>query len=202
MSLRERRPLVGRIALGLALACAISPVRARDPSAEGPKLGRPVLPEIVRLWDLTVAADGSGLPPGSGSVTEGRAIYAEKCIACHGPTGSGGVADRLTGGIGTLTSPKPIRTVASYWPYAPTLFDYIRRAMPLTAPQSLDDKEVYGLVAYLLSVDGIVPTDVRLDAASLAKITMPNRNGFVSLENDGFDGNIDRLTGRDTGDHK
>jgi cytochrome c len=202
MSLRKRLSQSGAIAMGLVLACAISPARARDPSAEGPKLGRPASPEVVRQRDLTVAADGSGLPAGSGSVTEGRAIFAEKCVACHGSAGSGGVADRLTGGVGTLASPKPIRTVSSYWPYASTLFDYIRRAMPLTTPQSLDDKDVYGLVAYLLSVDGIVRADARLDADSLAKIAMPNRNGFVTLENDGFDGNIDRLTGRDTGDHR
>jgi cytochrome c len=144
--------------------------------------------------DITVAADGTGLPPGSGTVAEGRATYTAKCVACHGPAGGGGgLADRLTGGMGSLASARPIRTVASYWPYAPTLFDYIRRAMPLTAPQSLHDEEVYGLVAYLLSIDGILTADARLDRQSLSRIVMPNRDGFVSLENQRFDGNIERV---------
>lgn len=143
--------------------------------------------------DITVAGDGTGLPPGAGSVAEGKAIFDQKCAACHGTAASGGVADRLTGGIGTLTAPKPIKTVASYWPYAPTLFDYIRRAMPLTAPPSLKDDEVYALAAYLLSIDGIVDADARLDARSLTQIRMPNRAGFVSLEDKAFDGNIERL---------
>jgi cytochrome c len=191
MSLRRRSLVHGGIVLALAGTLA-GIGRARDPSADSPRLGQPASPEIIRQRDLTVTGDGMGLPVGSGSVAEGRALFAEKCVACHGAAGKGDVADRLTGGVGTLTSPKPIRSVASYWPYAPTLFDYIRRAMPLNAPQSLDDTEVYGLVAYLLSVDGIVPADARLDAPALAKIAMPNRNGFVSLERDGFDGNIER----------
>ncbi|WP_442680457.1 c-type cytochrome [Sphingomonas sp. ASY06-1R] len=149
--------------------------------------------DLVRAWDITVAADGTGLPEGSGSVAEGRALYETKCRACHGAAGAGGIADRLTGGVGSLASDKPIKTVASYWPYAPTLFDYIRRAMPLTAPQSLSDQDVYSLVAYLLSIDGIVAGDARLDGPSLARIRMPNRNGFVSLERTRFDGNVERV---------
>jgi mono/diheme cytochrome c family protein len=185
MSMRKR--------LLVAVACvAAMPGLARDPSPETPKLGRPADAAIVAATDISVASDGQGLPPGSGSVAEGRATFEAKCVACHGAGGSGGVADRLTGGVGTLASAKPIRTVASYWPYAPTIFDYVRRAMPLTAPQSLTDDEVYGLVAYLLSVDGIVSAETRLDANSLPRIEMPNRKGFVSLEHDDFDGNIDR----------
>lgn len=195
MSMREPWLLVGAMLLGGAVVLA----RASDAgpvgysSADSPKLGRPASPEVIRRMDITVAADGTGLPAGSGSVTEGRATYELKCASCHGPAGSGGIADRLTGGIGSLASTRPIKTVASYWPYAPTLFDYIRRDMPLTAPQSLEDKEVYGLVAYLLSIDGIVPADARLDGASLSRIRMPNRKGFVSLENRHFDGNIERV---------
>ncbi|WP_303543713.1 c-type cytochrome [Sphingomonas natans] len=180
------------IAGGLVLLAGAASALARDPAAETPRLGRPAAPEIVSRLDLTVASDGTGLPPGSGSVVEGRATYTAHCVACHGAAGSGGVADRLTGGIDTLASAKPVKTVASYWPYAPTLFDYIRRAMPLTAPQSLDDRQVYGLVAYLLSIDGIVSADARLDATNLPKIAMPNRSGFVSLEGERFDGNLER----------
>jgi cytochrome c len=87
--------------------------------------------------------------------------------------------DRLTGGVGSLATPTPIKTVASYWPYATTVFDYIRRAMPLTAPQTLTNDQVYAVTAYLLSVDGIVPKDAVMDAGSLPKVVMPNRNGFV-----------------------
>ena len=149
--------------------------------------------------DITVAGDGTGLPAGSGSVAEGQATYEAKCAVCHGPAGKGGVADRLTGGTGLRTLPTPIKTVVNYWPYAPTLFDYIRRAMPLTEPQSLDNDEVYGLVAYLLSVDGVVPPKARLDKRSLSKVIMPNRDGFVSLEGRRFDGNIDRVQPVDAG---
>jgi len=185
MSMRDRLLLGGTILLLLTAAVG--------PPANSPKLGRPAPSDVVRRMDITVAADGTGLPPGSGSVAEGRATYAAKCAACHGPAGAGGLADRLTGGIGSLASAKPVRTVASYWPYAPPLFDYIRRAMPLTAPQSLADTEVYGLVAYLLSIDGIVAPDARLDGPALSHIAMPNRGGFVSLEPEGFDGNIERV---------
>ncbi len=180
----------------LAAACALIGLgwagQARDVEAGGPRLGQPAGADVIARRDLTVTPDGAGLPAGSGTVAEGRATYAAKCAACHGAAGSGGVADRLTGGIGTLASPKPVKTIASYWPYATTIFDYVRRAMPLTAPQSLADDEVYGLVAYLLSVDGIVSPDARLDARTLPKVRMPNREGFVSLEAQGFDGNTER----------
>ncbi len=171
----------------LVLACS---AKARDATDDGPHYGRPASPVVIGRMDMTIAADGVGLPPGSGSVGEGRATFAAKCAACHGSDGAGGIADRLTGGVGSLASGKPVRTVASYWPYATTVFDYVRRAMPLTAPQSLTDEEVYGLVAYLLSVDGIVRADARLDSVSLPKIAMPNRDGFISLEKHDFDGSV------------
>src|SRR5205085_12612753 len=124
-----------------------------------------------------------GLPPGSGTVEQGAAVFAQKCVACHGPNGAGTASgDRLTGGIGTLTSDNPIKTVSSYWPYATTLFDYIRRAMPVTNPQSLQNDEVYAVAAYFLSIDNIVPKDAVLDAQSLPKVQMPNRNGFINWE--------------------
>jgi S-disulfanyl-L-cysteine oxidoreductase SoxD len=194
--MRERFLLVG--AALLALGGMANPGRAGDAGADGPRLGKPAGQDVIRRMDITVAADGTGLPAGSGSVAQGRAIYAEQCTGCHGLAGSGGAADRLTGGVGSLASAKPIRTVASYWPYAPTLFDYIRRAMPLTAPQSLEDDEVYGLVAYLLSIDGIVANDARLDRRSLARVVMPNRDGFVSLAGQHFDGNIERAQSTET----
>jgi mono/diheme cytochrome c family protein len=191
----------GRLVYGAALALASavyagSLSSAVSPQAggrtAGPALGRPAALASITAMDLTVQADGTGLPRGSGTVAQGLATYAAKCEACHGAAGSGGIADRLTGGIGSLAAKKPVRTVASYWPYAPTLFDYVRRAMPYNASQSLSDNEVYGVVAYLLSIDHIVPFNGRLDAKSLAKVKMPNRNGFLSLKSRDFDGNIER----------
>ncbi len=152
---------------------------AAAPSSPG--LGRPATPAEVAKVDISIPPSGAGLPAGSGSATQGAVIFAEKCQACHGAAGAGGPMDRLTGGVGSLTTPTPVKTVASYWPYATTVFDYIRRAMPLTAPQSLTDDETYALTAYLLSVDGIVPKDAVLDAAALPKVAMPNRGGFVDF---------------------
>jgi cytochrome c len=156
-----------------------------------PHLGRPATASDIAAMELSVGSDGSGLPAGSGTVAQGKITYAAQCAACHGDAGSGAIADRLTGGVGSFASKKPLRSAASYWPYAPSLFDYIRRAMPYTQPQSLSDDEVYGVVAYLLSIDHIVPPNARLDAKRLARIEMPNRHGFVSLGGRNFDGNIE-----------
>jgi cytochrome c len=151
-------------------------------AAASPGLGRLATPAEVSKADISVRPDGDTLPPGKGSAAEGRAIYLAKCQSCHGPEGAGGPMDRLTGGVGSLATKTPVKTVASYWPYATTVFDYVRRAMPLTAPQSLTDDEVYAVTAYLLSVDGIVPKDAVLDAKSLPTIRMPNRDGFVGYK--------------------
>ena len=145
----------------------------------GPGLGRPASPAAIAAADLSISSDGANLPPGSGTVARGAQVYAQKCMSCHGPDGAGGPRDRLTGGIGTLAEANRVKTVASFWPHATTLFDYIRRAMPIQAPQSLADEEVYSLVAYLLSVDGIVAKDAVMDAQTLPKVRMPNRDGFV-----------------------
>ena len=146
---------------------------------EHPNLGRPLTPEEIQKIDITVSPDGTGLPPGSGSVLSGEAVYEQKCQSCHGPQGSGKPQDRLTGGVGTLSSAKPVKTPVSYWSNATTIFDYIRRAMPITAPQSLTNDEAYAVTAYLLSIDGVVPKDAVLDAKSLPRVKMPNRDGFI-----------------------
>ncbi len=161
--------------LSLAAVCLVASIHAQ----QHPNLGRPLSQDEVRKIDITVAPDGTGLPPGSGSVSAGAAVYAQKCQSCHGPEGSGKPQDQLTGGVGTLTSNKPVKTPVSYWPAATTLFDYIRRAMPITTPQSMTNDEVYAVTAYLLSIDGVVPKDAVLDAKSLPKVKMPNRDGFV-----------------------
>ncbi len=127
--------------------------------------------------------DGSELPPGSGSVAQGKTVYEAQCLACHGDKLQGGQGDRLIGGRGTLSgddpTKAPVKTVESYWPYATTLVDYIKRAMPLTAPDSLDNDDVYAVAAYILSQANIVGSDAVLDAKSVAAVPMPNRDGFI-----------------------
>jgi len=145
-----------------------------------PDLGRDVKPEEIAAWEITIPPDGKGLPAGGGTAAAGETVYAAKCAGCHGAKGTEGPADRLVGGIGTLATPKPVRTVGSYWPFATTLFDYIRRAMPYNAPRSLSNDEVYALCAYLLFLNGIIGPEVRIDAKTLPQVKMPNRDGFVT----------------------
>ena len=148
--------------------------------AETPGQGRPASPQEIALWDLSIGPDGAGLPPGSGSPQQGEAVYAAKCLPCHGEKGSGKPNDQLVGGIGTLAGQQPpVKTVGSFWPYATTLFDYVRRAMPSNAPKSLSEDEVYAVCAYILRLNGIVGEDAVMNAQTLAKVQMPNRDGFV-----------------------
>jgi len=147
--------------------------------AQGPNLGRTLTPEETQKLDITIAPDGTGLPSGSGSVAVGATVYAQKCQGCHGAQGAGKPMEQLTGGVGTLASARPVKTPISFWPSATTLFDYIRRAMPITAPQTLTNNEAYAVTAYLLSIDGVVAKDAVLDAKSLPQVKMPNRDGFV-----------------------
>lgn len=174
--------LRGLLPAALIAALLIPAARAAD--APGPPYGLGTSPTAAQIaaWDIDVRADGKGLPPGQGSVEEGAALFAQACQGCHGAAGEGGPADRLAGGQGTLASAHPVKTVGSYWPYATTLFDYIRRAMPYGQPQSLKPAQVYALVAYLLKLNGIVPAGTVLDAASLPRVQMPNRHGFIPEE--------------------
>lgn len=113
---------------------------------------------------------------------QGAAIYSNKCSACHGPTGIEGPKDRLVGGQGSLTTDKPIKTIGSYWPYATTLFDFIRRAKPMGTPGSLTNDEVYALSAYLLQINGVIDADAEMNARTLPAVRMPNRDGFVGID--------------------
>jgi mono/diheme cytochrome c family protein len=169
----------GAGAVVLAACTPASPLQQSGPHP-GPRLGlgQTPSPEQIRAWDIDVRADGAGLPAGRGSVAQGQVIYAARCAACHGANGEKGIGPRLAGGQGTLASKAPVLTVGSYWPYATTLYDYIHRAMPLDSPQSLTPDEVYAVTAYTLHLNGIVKADAVLDAASLASIKMPNRDGF------------------------
>lgn len=145
---------------------------------ESPRLGEPLTAAELEAAIYTVMPDGEGLPAGSGSVAEGRAIYNQQCMACHGADGEGTLNDRLAGGQGSIDSAQPVKTVGSYWPYATTLFDYIRRAMPYNAPGSLDNDEIYAVTAYVLHLNDIVGEHATLDAERLPGVRMPNRDNF------------------------
>jgi mono/diheme cytochrome c family protein len=151
-------------------------------SAQPPRhqVGRPPTPEEIRELGSAIAPDGTGLPEGSGTVAAGRELFAAQCARCHGPNGEGDVGARLVGGQGTLATPRPIKTVGSFWPHATTLWDYINRAMPFDRPGMLQPPEVYAAVAYVLNLNGIIEADRVMDATSLPKVKMPNRDGFVA----------------------
>ncbi|MBV8763337.1 MAG: cytochrome c [Hyphomicrobiales bacterium] len=158
-------------------------------AAERLGIGHAVSPQDFAAWDIDVRADGAGLPEGRGSVAQGREIFARVCAACHGEKGEGkavpgavGGFDRLVGGAGTLDKASPTLTVGSYWPYATTLFDYVRRAMPFSAPQSLSNDQVYAVSAYVLYMNNILPEDGVLDAKNLPQVKMPNQDGFITQD--------------------
>src|ERR1700687_5673751 len=159
---------------GFVLACVTS-AQAQSPYG----IGRAATPAEIAGWNIDIDRYGNNLPPGSGSVNHGREVFDQQCAACHGEKGEGGVGEQLVGGQGTLATAKPVRTVGSYWPYAPTLFDYIRRAMPQNAPQSLSNEDVYAVSAYILHLNGLLPAEATLDARTLSAIKMPNRKMFV-----------------------
>jgi hypothetical protein len=148
--------------------------------SDSPDLGREATAEEISRSNLSISPDGERLPPGGGSALEGEPIYVAKCLRCHGVEGQGGAADQLVGGIDSLTTPRPLKTVGSYWPYATTLFDYVRRAMPYDRPGSLSSDEVYSVSAYLLKLNGIVPEDLEMNRETLPRVEMPNRDGFVA----------------------
>jgi len=173
MCMRKARRLCGGVLAGLVLSLNAMAV------PEGPGLGMPATAADVAERDISVFADGSGLPAGSGRVQDGINIYAAQCQACHGPRGIGGTAEELVGN-GRLDGPNPDKSVGNYWPYATTLFDFIRRSMPLHAPRSLRSDEVYALTAYLLYLNGIIAADAVMNAETLKAVLMPNRDGFVS----------------------
>lgn len=148
-------------------------------AGETPELGRDLSAEEVAALDFAIMPDGEGLPPGSGNATTGAALYDTHCASCHGAKGREGIHDPLVGGMGTIAEPVPEKTVGSYWPYATTLFDYIRRAMPYQSPGNLTSDDLYSITAYVLYLNGIVDESDTLDAGSLSKVRMPNRDNFV-----------------------
>ncbi len=166
--------------VGLAVALASTAVAQTRPAVKGPALGQPISAEELAKWDIDIPPSGRGLPAGSGTVAAGEAVYAKSCQNCHAPKGAGKPNDALVGGVGHLAGKGPaLKTVGSYWPYATSVFDYVRRSMPVSAPQSLSNDEVYAVTAYLLHLNGIIGADDVMDAKTLPAVKMPNRDSFV-----------------------
>ena len=165
---------------GLSLRPGASALSCGAALPESPDSGRIATPEEIAAWDISIGPDGAGLPSGRGTPQQGEVIYAAKCVACHGEKGAGKPNDQLVGGRGTLgVGQVPVRTVGSFWPYATTLFDYVRRAMPLNEFKSLTSDETYAVVAYILHLNGVIAENDTLNDQTLPRVQMPNRDGFV-----------------------
>jgi len=148
--------------------------------AEGPNLGTPISPDEIAAWDIGIMPDGSGLPPGSGTPAQGQQIYAEKCVACHGEDGKNKFGFSPLFGGGKITDiSAAMKTIANFWPYSTTLFDFIRRGMPWQQPRSLTNDEVYALTAFILAKNRLIGETDTMNAETLPKVRMPNHNGFI-----------------------
>jgi S-disulfanyl-L-cysteine oxidoreductase SoxD len=172
------RSMAAGVAVALLAACAATDSGSPAPTT-GPRLGRVATSQEIAARDISIPPSGAGLPAGSGTAKQGEAVYVAQCQACHGPKGVGKPADPLVGGIGSLVTANPVRTVGSFWPYATTLFDYTRRAMPATKPLSLSSDEVYAVTAYLLYLNGLIAENAEMNAKTLPQVKMPNRDGFI-----------------------
>ena len=170
-----------KIAFGGALLLLVGTAKAQTPDYKN--VGRTPTKQEIEAWDISVGPDGKGLPEGHGTAKEGAPIFADKCAVCHGAAGEGGkIGPRVVGGIAdteTLTTLKPVRTVGGYWPYATSVWDFIRRAMPRGQSGTLTPNEVYSLTAFILAKSKIIQESDVLDEKTLPKVQMPNRNGFV-----------------------
>lgn len=166
------------------LLAALMPAGAQplSPAPQSPRLGQPLSADEAARADATVFADGRGLPPGRGDAAQGRTLYDAQCAACHGAAGSGGPGGRLVGRAPLTQSPWPDKTIGQFWPHATTLFDYTRRAMPLDRPGSLSADAVYALTAYLLHANEIIGAHDEMNATTLPRVRMPNRDGFVRMD--------------------
>jgi S-disulfanyl-L-cysteine oxidoreductase SoxD len=166
---------------GLFIICAVIALAAPTAAqTQRYNLGHPATPEKIRELDISVAPDGSGLPRGHGTVEQGRIVYQTLCANCHGDRGQGATHyPALVGGRGTLPSKNPVRTVGSYWPYATTVWDFVHRTMPYPRPGSLSANETYAVTAFILYLNGIIDEKAELNEATLPRVIMPNRDGFV-----------------------
>lgn len=169
-------------------ASEVAAAAPRQPLPDRFGVGRPASPEEIAAWDLDVDATGAALPPGRGTVAEGQTLYAARCAACHGAQGEGGIGPQLVGAnpkTGFAEDPKIPRTIGNWWPYATTIFDYLRRAMPQTQPGSLTHDETYALVAFLLHRNEVVPAEFVADADAVRGVTMPTKVKFVEDDREG-----------------
>lgn len=174
MFTHESRGAVPLVIIVLALASSAASAQ------QGPNLGKPITPADIAAWDISIMPDGTGLPAGSGTSAEGSRIYAVKCVGCHGPNAAGGLAAALVGGAPLTNGIETTKTIANFWPYATTLFDFTRRTMPWIQPRTLTNDEVYALTAYLLAINKIVGENEVMNAQTLPKVRMPNRDGFIA----------------------
>lgn len=183
MSSRVNALLGAAVAVALA-GCAVQPSASVGGGATGApiKLGKPISEKALAAWDIDIRTpDGKGLPPGSGTVAAGKTVYEAKCLVCHGAGAKGGpVFGSMVGGIGSFTTDKRVLTPGSMYPYAAVLFDYTRRAMPMNAPQSLTNDEVYAVSAYILHLNGLIGEKDVMNARTMAAVKMPNRDGFIA----------------------
>ncbi len=146
-----------------------------------PHLGKPASLGLIKRWDLDIFPNGKGLPKGQGTAVAGKQVYKKYCLSCHGIEGTGDSADELAGATHSLKDNPPDKTIGTYWPYATTIFDFTRRAMPLSNPGSLTNNELYAVTAYLLYQNDIIKKAEVINANTLPKIEMPNRNGFINI---------------------
>jgi len=168
--------------LSAAFACALALGAVAPAVAQQAGLGKPIAESDIKQWDIAVLPDGSNLPPGSGTPAQGAKIYAVKCSACHGDAGKGGVTPyfpALVGGRPLTDGIDTVKTIANYYAYPTTIFDYVRRAMPYNMPRTLSDDEVYALTAYILSLNKLIGDDAVMDAKTLPQVKMPNRDNFI-----------------------
>ncbi len=178
----NRAALLAPALFPILVACLVLATLSAQPAlaqGESHHVGRVPTPAEIQAWDISIPPDGTGLPAGQGTAAEGAAVYRARCQECHGPEAKGGDEAPLVGGHDTLATDKPQKTATGYWPYATTLFDYTRRAMPFRNPGTLNDNQVYAVVAYLLALDGIIEQNDVMNAETLPKVTMPNRDGFI-----------------------
>jgi S-disulfanyl-L-cysteine oxidoreductase SoxD len=148
--------------------------------AETPDLGKPIDEAAIAAWDISILPDGTGLPKGSGTPAQGALVYAAQCVACHGDKGKGGLAAALVSDEHALAGINAAqKTIRNFWPYSTTVFDFIRRAMPFQMPRSLSDDEVYALTAYILAENKLIGANDVMDAQTLPRVKMPNRDNFI-----------------------
>ena len=178
----KRKALVAAALVVSATSASLAQTSPNATAATRPGLGKPINEVDVKGWDIAILPDGTNLPVGSGTPSQGATIYAQRCVACHAEGGKGGAspgATALIGGAPLTSGIDTTKTIANYYPYATTVFDYIRRAMPFNAPRSLSDDEVYALTAYILSLNKLIGENDAMDAKSLPQVKMPNRDNFI-----------------------